>query len=182
MSVIASKISKTTLPGLLQIQRPIYKDERGFFHEVVQLDELNQFIEQPFEVKQVNFSHSIQGVLRGLHSERWNKIVTVARGRAFSAIVDIRPESPTFGRYETFELSDENGLALYLNEGFANSVYALTDIDYVYLVSKTYDGSDTSAIAWDDPDLAIPWPNLDPIISQRDRNNPRLRELYPERF
>jgi dTDP-4-dehydrorhamnose 3,5-epimerase len=182
MPIIASKISKTTLPGLLQIQRPIFKDERGFFHEVAQLEELNQLIEQPFEVKQVNFSRSVQGVLRGLHSEGWNKVVSVARGRAFSAIVDIRPASPTFGHHEIFELSEENGLALYLPEGFANSVYALTDIDYVYLVSKTYDGSDTSAIAWDDPDLAIPWPNLNPIISQRDRNNPRLRDLYPERF
>jgi dTDP-4-dehydrorhamnose 3,5-epimerase len=170
------------LPELIQIQRPIFNDERGFFHEVVRLDELNQLIEQKFEVKQVNFSHSVQGVLRGLHAESWNKIVFVTRGRAFSAIVDIRPNSATFGRYETFELSDQNGLALYLPEGFANSVYAITDIDYVYLVSKNYDGSDTSAIAWDDPDLAIPWPNLDPIISKRDSNNPRLRDLYPEKF
>jgi len=179
MSAIASKISKTTLSGLLQIQRPIYSDERGFFHEVVRLDELNSLIKQTFEVRQVNSSRSAKGVLRGLHAERWNKIVWVARGRAFSAIVDIRPDSPTFGRYVTFELSEENGLALYLPEGFANSVYAYTEIDYIYLVSKTYDGSDTSAIAWDDPDLAIPWPNPNPVVSERDRKNPYLRDIYP---
>jgi dTDP-4-dehydrorhamnose 3,5-epimerase len=177
-----NKISNTTLPGLLKIERPLRYDERGFFHEVVRLDELIQATGKSFQVQQVNHSRSIAGVLRGLHAERWDKTVWIARGRAFSAIVDLRPDSPTFGRYETFELSEENGLALFIPEGFANSIYAYTEIDYIYLVSKVYDGSDTSAVAWDDPDLAIPWPSSDPIISQRDRNNSRLRELYPDKF
>ncbi len=175
-------VSETSLPGLLRIERPLRHDERGFFHEVVRPEELAPFIGKPFEVKQTNHSRSVQGVLRGLHAERWDKIVWVARGRAFSAIVDIRPDSPTFGRYEAFELSEENGLVLFLPEGVANSIYALTEIDYIYLVNKTYDGSDTFAIAWDDPDIAIPWPNLTPLISQRDQSNPCLRDIYPEKF
>jgi dTDP-4-dehydrorhamnose 3,5-epimerase len=177
-----NNISQTTLPGLLRIERPVRYDERGFFHEVVRPNELSQLIGKNFEVKQVNHSHSKAGVLRGLHAERWDKIVWIASGRAFSAIVDIRPDSPTFGRYETFELSSDNGLVLYLPEGFANSIYALTEIDYLYLVNKHYDGSDTSAVAWDDPDLDIPWPNRNPILSERDLTNPRLRDLFPERF
>ncbi len=179
---IVNTISKTKLEGLLCIQRPIFRDERGFFHEVVRLDELSEVTGQTFNIQQVNHSHSVEGVLRGLHAEHWDKIVWVARGRAFTALADIRPDSPTFGQYESFELSDENGLALFIPEGFANSVYALSEIDYVYLVNKTYDGSDTTAITWDDPDIAVAWPNLNPILSNRDRNNPRLRELFPEKF
>jgi len=182
MQSTSNHISATTLPGLFRIERPMRQDERGFFHEVVRPEELNQVTGLDFQVRQVNHSHSIKGVVRGLHAERWNKIVWVARGRAFSAIVDIRPESPTFGRHETFELDDQNGLALFIPEGFANSVCALTEIDYVYLVSKVYDGSDTTAVAWDDPDIAVSWPNSDPIISERDRHNPRLRDLYPAKF
>ncbi len=179
---MGNQILKTSLEGLLKIERPLRFDERGYFHEVVRLEELSGATGRPFKVMQVNHSRSKQGVLRGLHAERWEKIVWVARGQAFSAIVDIRPDSPTFGKYETFELNDENGLALYIPEGFANSIYALTEVDYVYQVSKTYDGSDTTAVSWDDPDIAVSWPNSDPIISQRDRSNPRLRELYPEKF
>ncbi len=180
MSQPSNYINGTTLPGLYRIERPVRPDERGFFHEVVRLDDLAAVTGFPFQVRQVNQSNSRKGVLRGLHAEKWDKIVWVSRGRAFSAIVDIRPESPTFGKYETFELSAENGLALYLPEGFANSIFALTDIDYIYLVTKIYDGSDTSAIAWDDPDLAISWPNADPILSDRDRNNPRFKDLFPQ--
>ena len=175
-------ISKTSLPGLLTIQRPLRQDERGFFHEVVRPADLTEFTGQEFKVCQVNHSRSNKGVLRGLHAERWDKIVWVSRGQAFSAIVDIRTESPTFGRYQLFELSEENGLALYIPDGFANSIYARTDIDYLYLVNKTYDGSDTRAIAWDDPQLAIPWPNKEPVLSQRDQANPPLCELFPEYF
>lgn len=175
-------VFKTSLPGLLRIERPVKHDERGFFHEVVRPAELTELIGQEFQLQQVNHSHSVKNVLRGLHAEHWDKIVWVAKGQALSVIVDIQPGSPTFGRYEMFELSDENGLALYIPEGFANSVYARTEIDYIYLVNKTYDGSDTFAVAWDDPDLAIPWPNPNPIISQRDRANPCLRDLFPNRF
>lgn len=179
---MTDNIFQTSLPGLLRIERPLRHDERGFFHEVVHPGDLSELTGKTFEVKQVNHSRSKKGVLRGLHAERWDKIVWIARGRAFSAIADIRPDSPTFGRYESFELSEDNGLALYLPEGVANSIYALTDIDYIYLVNKVYDGSDTSAIAWDDPDIGVAWPDTNPIISQRDRQNPSLRDLFPERF
>ena len=175
-------IHTTSLPGLLRITRPVLGDERGFFHEVVRLDELEVETGIPFVARQVNHSRSQAQTLRGLHAERWNKVVWLGRGRAFSAIVDIRPESPTFGRHETFELVAEEGTVLYIPEGCANSICALTDIDYIYLVTKVFDGSDTRAVAWDDPDLNIQWPVSDPILSQRDRTNPRLRDLFPGRL
>jgi dTDP-4-dehydrorhamnose 3,5-epimerase len=175
-----STISSTNLPGLLKLKRPI-RDTKDV-SELVVLKELSAVLGRPYEVKQINHSHSHKGVIRGLHAERWEKVVTVIQGRAFSAIVDIRPDSPTFGKYEVFDLNDKSGLALYIPEGFANSICAISNTDYLYMVSKTYDGSDTTAVAWDDPDIAIPWPIVNPIISERDRNNPRLRDLYPEKF
>lgn len=182
MLTAINKVANTTLPGLLKIERPLRHDVRGYFHEVVRPEELTEVIGKEFVLKQVNHSRSVQNVLRGLHAEHWDKIVWVVRGAALSAIVDIRPDSPTFGKYELFELTDTNGIALYIPEGFANSICAQTDIDYVYLVNKTYDGSDTTAVAWDDLDIGIQWPNRYPILSDRDQNNPRLRDLFPERF
>jgi dTDP-4-dehydrorhamnose 3,5-epimerase len=168
---MASQIYETSLPGLLRIRRD--------GDEIVSFDQLTQKSGRNFEVKQINHSRSVAGVMRGLHAENWDKVVWVPRGKAFSAIVDIRPESPTFGKYEAFELSDENRQALYLPAGFANSIFALTDVDYLYMVTKLYDGTDTTAVAWDDPDIGVAWPSTDPIISKRDLNNPRLRELFP---
>lgn len=182
MLAVKNAIAHTSLKGLLKIERPLRHDERGYFHEVVRPEELTSAIGKEFLLKQVNHSRSVKNVLRGLHAEHWDKVVWVVRGAALSAIVDIRPESPTFGKYELFELNDNNGAALYIPEGFANSIYAQTDIDYVYLVNKTYDGSDTTAVAWDDPDINVPWPNRTPILSERDKNNPHLRELFMEWF
>lgn len=175
-----STISNTSLPGLLKLKRPLR--DTSELGELVVMKELNAVLGRTYEVKQINHSHSRKGVIRGLHAEKWEKVVTVVKGRAFSAIVDIRPNSPTFGKYEVFDLNDKSGLALYIPEGFANSICAISDTDYMYMVSKTYDGSDTTAVAWDDPDIAIGWPIVNPIISDRDLNNPRLRDLYPEKF
>jgi len=178
-----TKFFETKLPGLMRLVRPTATEHNNsLYDEVVNIEELSRVIGKPFHLQQVNHSRSVKGVLRGLHAERWDKIVWVPRGRAFSAIVDIRPDSPTFGQHATFELSNENRQALYIPEGFANSAFALEDLDYMYMVTKLYDGSDTFAVAWDDPDINVSWPHRDPIISQRDRNNPRLRQLFPEKF
>jgi dTDP-4-dehydrorhamnose 3,5-epimerase len=176
---MSTLITETGLPGLLRLERPAPGENND---RVVDLEELRRVSGRDFQVRQINHSRSMAGVLRGLHAERWEKVVWVLRGTAFCAIVDLRPEQPTFGNYRLFELSEHNRQALYIPEGFANSAYAVTDIDYMYMVSKVYDGSDTTAVAWDDPDIAIPWPNPNPILSIRDKNNPTLRQLYPDRF
>ena len=102
----------------------------------------------------------------------------------FAVVVDIRPEMDTFGHTVelTFDASDPT--ALFVPAGLANSICVVGDdpVHYLYLVDAYYDGSDTRAIAWDDPDLDIRWPITDPTLSQRDRENPRLRELFPEKF
>ena len=100
------------------------------------------------------------------------------------AIVDVRSDSPTFAKVETFVINDQNRFGLFIPNGLANSLCVTSDsaVDYIYLVDAYYDGSDTRGIAYNDPDLNINWPISDPIISERDRNNPKLRDLFPEKF
>lgn len=177
-------IKTTSIPGLLILERPIFTDERGFFRELFHKDELEKTAGLTFEGIQMNHSHSMPGVIRGIHAEKWNKIIYPVCGDVFIAIVDIRLDSPTFAKVETFNINDNNRIGLFIPNGLANSLCVTGDksVDYIYLVDAYYDGSDTRAIAWNDPDLNINWPIENPIISQRDSNNPKLRDLFPEKF
>ena len=177
-------IKTTQIPGLLILERPIHSDKRGFFRELFRRDDLEEIIGMKFDGVQMNHSHSLPGVIRGIHAEGWNKIIYPVTGSAFIAIVDIRPDSPTFAKVETFHIGDDNRKGLFISNGLANSLCAIgpSNVDYIYLVDAYYDGSDTRAIAWDDPDLNINWPIKNPIISERDKNNPKLRDLFPEKF
>lgn len=177
-------IKKTSLPGLLILERPIFPDERGFFRELFRKDELEKISGVSFNEVQMNHSKSLPGVIRGIHAEKWNKIIYPVTGEVFIVIVDIRPESETFGKKETFIVNDQNRVGFFIPNGLANSlcVTGPEPVNYIYLVDAYWDGSDTRAVAWDDPDLAIDWPVKSPIVSQRDRNNPTLRKLFPEKF
>ncbi len=177
-------ITKTAIQGLLVIERPTFRDDRGFFREAFRLNDLEEEIKNKFEIVQWNHSCSLPGVIRALHAENWNKLVYPLTGKMFSAIVDIRPDSPTFGKVEKFEFDEENPRALFIPKGLANSICVHGDkpVHYLYLVDAYYDGKDTTAITWNDPDLDIDWPVKNPIISDRDKNNPRLRDLFPEKF
>lgn len=177
-------IKTTTIAGLLILERPIFSDERGFFRELFHKDELEKIIGFKFDGIQMNHSNSVPRVIRGIHAEKWNKIIYPVSGEVFIAIVDIRPDSPTFAKVETFNVGDDNRIGLFIPNGLANSLCVTGEksVDYIYLVDSYYDGSDTRAIAWDDPDLQINWPIENPIISERDRNNPNLRDLFPEKF
>lgn len=177
-------VKTTSLKGLLKIERPTFSDERGFFREVFHLDELSKAV--GFELKFVQMNHSLSkpNVLRALHGENWNKLVYPVSGQMFAAIVDIREDSETFGKVETFSFSKDDRFALFVPKGLANSICVIgeEEVNYIYLVDAYYDGSDTRAIAFDDPTLKIEWPIKDPIISERDKNNSTLRELFPEKF
>ena len=179
-------VKETSIPGLFIIERPTFRDGRGFFREVFHLDELEQKLGKSFKIVQLNHSLSKPNVIRGLHADRWNKLVYPLTGKAFAAITDIRPDFPTFSKVETFEFDDENRYALFIPRGLANSVCAdgKEVVNYIYLVDDYYDPKNpgTTSIVWNDPDLKIPWPLEDAIISERDRNNPRLRDLFPAKF
>jgi dTDP-4-dehydrorhamnose 3,5-epimerase len=172
-----------SIDGLWIFERRGHADQRGFFREAFRASELEEALDQSVSFVQMNHSRSVKSVLRGLHAENWEKLVYVPHGEVFTAVADIRPNSPTFGRIETFRLGGEAGLTLYLPRGLAHGYCVLSDIaDYTYQVTAYYDGTDTRAVAWDDRDLGVPWPVADPILSTRDRHNPTLRDLYPDHF
>src|SRR3990167_1233999 len=184
---MSDSIKKTKIAGLLVIERPTFTDERGFFHEVFRLNELKE-LGVDFHPVQVSHALSKPGVIRAIHTEGWNKIVYPVTGKMFAAIVDVRPDSPTFAKYEEFVFDntqkDSPHKALFLPKGMGNSICVMGDepVHYIYAVDEYWDNSKAQGIAWDDPDINIKWPIKDPIISERDRNNPKLRELFPEKF
>lgn len=182
-------ITETSISGVLRIERPVYPDQRGFFHEIVRMNDLKKASGIDFHAVQMSHSMSIPGVIRAIHTEKWNKIVYPITGKIFIAIVDVRPNSSTFGKYETFSFDNDSPssthTALFLpSDGIGNSVCAAGDasVHYFYAVDEYWDNSKAQGIAWNDPDINIPWPVNDPIISDRDQKNPTLRELFPYKF
>ena len=177
-------VQKTAIDGLLVLKRSKHQDDRGFFKEIFHLNEIEQMLNLEFKIVQVNHTYSKKGVLRGIHAEEWNKLIYPINGEVFIAIVDMRPNSPTFKKVEEFTINDEDRFALFVPKDLGNSYIVTSNqsVDYIYLVDAYYDGSDQRAIAWDDPDVNINWPIKDPIISERDKNNPKLRDLFPEKF
>ncbi len=184
-----NNIVKTSIEGVLLIERPIHTDFRGFFHEVFRLNELEDAA--GIEFKPVQWSHSMSkpGVIRSLHSENWNKLIYPVTGILYAPIVDLRPDSPTFGKIEYITIDntkeDSKRQALFLPAGgIGNSICVLGDQDlhYLYMVDSYWDDAKARGVAWDDPDLNIKWPIKDPILSDRDKKNPTLREMFPDKF
>ncbi len=174
------KVRATRISGPILLEPRVFADGRGFFFESFRRDAYRAAgIDDDFI--QDNHSRSMQGTIRALHFQTdpgQAKLVRVARGRAWDVVVDIRRSSPTFGQWESFELDDESHLQLYVPIGFAHGFCALTDVvDFVYKVGSYYDPATERGIAWDDPDLAIPWPTDDPIVSERDRQNATLARI-----
>ena len=182
-------IIKTGIEGVVLIQRPIRSDNRGFFHEIFRQSELEEFTGVKFSPVQWNHSYNKPGVIRSLHTENWNKLVYPITGILYAPIVDLRPESDTFGKVEYITIDntkeDSPRQAIFLPKGgIGNSICVMgeEDLHYMYLTDEYWDDSKARGVAWDDPDLAIKWPIKDPIISDRDKTNPKLRELFPDKF
>ena len=136
------------------------------------------------EFVQDNHSRSSLGILRGLHfqtSPGQAKLVRCSRGRIFDVAVDLRRESPTYRRWEGYELDDERHRQLFVPAGFAHGFCVLSDVaDVHYKLSSLYDPQTEAGIAWDDPDVAVEWPVAEPRVSERDRSAPRLAEIADE--
>ncbi len=169
-------VTAESLPGVRVVPLRSHPDQRGRFVETFRQE---WFPGLPPMV-QGNCSESYAGVLRGLHFHRkqadyW----VVLRGRVLAALADLRPGSPTEGRVATVLLEDRN-VGLYIPPGVAHGYLALTDATLTYLVDQYYDNSDEFGVAWDDPDLAIPWGIPEPVLSERDQSNPRVAQLDPE--
>lgn len=160
------------LPGAKLIQPRVFGDARGFF-----LESYSQARYHAAGIGEVwvqdNHSSSVQGTLRGLHYQSTPgqaKLVRVTRGRIFDAIVDIRPSSPTFGRWYGEELDAEQHRQIYIPIGFAHGFCVLSDMAEVqYKVSSPYDAAHECGIRWNDPELGVAWPVAAPILSERDQ-------------
>ncbi|MEX2486968.1 MAG: dTDP-4-dehydrorhamnose 3,5-epimerase family protein [Nitriliruptoraceae bacterium] len=175
-------IETTSIDGLLIAAWPTFTDDRGFFRQTVQTQEIAAALGREPRIVQMNHARSQPRVLRGFHAEPWDKVVYAVRGTVMLAVADIRPDSPTFATAETILLGDTPGrrVHVFVAEGLANAYAVVGDAeaDVVYGVSEPWHDVDKRAIAWDDPDLAVIWPTDEPILSDADRHNPSLRERF----
>jgi dTDP-4-dehydrorhamnose 3,5-epimerase len=175
------KFHEIPLAGAFIIEAEVHQDHRGFFGRTFCQKELRAA--GLFEhIAQCSVSHNLQrGTLRGLHFQREphaeDKIVSCTRGAIFDVIVDLRPNSPTFGRHFGKELTAESPLSLYVPKGCAHGFQTLTANATVFYMMSTFYVPETSAgIRWNDPDLGIHWPIDERILSERDANLPTLSE------
>lgn len=180
INLIVMKGIATSLEGFLIIKADVYPDERGFFLETYQRDRyINIGITDNFV--QDNQSRSAKGVLRGMHFQvrrPQSQIVTVLRGNIFDVGVDLRPASPTFGKWYGVELSDSGVRQVYMAPGFAHGFCVMSEwADLHYKVSRFYDAHDEGGLFWNDPDIGIKWPGENPSIAVRDAAYPMLKDL-----
>ena len=174
---------QTELEGPILLAPAVHADARGFFAETFRED-LWHAAGVTDAFVQDNHSRSRQGTLRGMHyavDPGQAKLIRCARGEIFDVVVDLRRESPSFGRWEGVVLDDREMRQLYVPIGFAHGFCVTSEVaDVVYKCSNYYDPATERTIAYDDPDVGIDWPALDHIVSERDTDAPRLAEVADE--
>lgn len=165
LSVRAGKIA-----GLWHILPEPIADSRGFFQETFRASLLTETLGRPYHFAQTNHSRSLAGTLRGFRAEPWDKLIYIPRGTCLCAVVDPRPDSPTFRQHETVLMGDPPGSRqrLLVSRGLCNAFYCLTEADYLNDVSAEYDPAVRRGFRWDDKALGIDWPCKAPILSDRD--------------
>ena len=168
------------LDGVILVAPDVHHDERGFFLETYHRDKYAAGgIPETFV--QDNQSFSRRGVLRGLHAQLHHpqgKLVRAITGEIFDVAVDIRPDSPTFGRWAGEVLSGENARQLYVPPGFAHGFCVLSETAQVqYKCTDVYRPGDEIGVVWNDPEIGIVWPVADPVLNEKDRKAPRLAEI-----
>jgi dTDP-4-dehydrorhamnose 3,5-epimerase len=179
------QVEDTKLPGVLVLHPEVFHDERGFFLETWNsMRYENAGIQDRFV--QDNASFSKKGVLRGLHfqcPQPQGKLVQVLSGEVLDVVVDIRVGSPTFGQCATEVLSDANHRQLYVPPGFAHGYCVTSDTAlFTYKCTDFYNPSTECGIIWNDPDLNLDWPITRPLVSPKDANYPKLKDLPPEKL
>jgi len=171
---------ETDIDELVLLEPQVHGDERGFLVETFSEESWREVgIDVPFV--QDNHSRSGEGILRGLHFQTrpgQAKLVRCVRGRIWDVAVDLRRDSPTYRRWEGYELDDVSHRQLFIPAGFAHGFCVLSEqADVAYKLSSYFDPETETGIAWDDPDIGVDWPLADPRLSERDRAAPRLAEI-----
>lgn len=176
------EIKRLDIPEVILLTPKVFGDARGFFFESFNAKLLEELtgINAPFV--QDNHSRSIKGTLRGLHYQlppkSQGKLIRVAQGEVFDVAVDLRPNSPTFGKWAGTILSGENKQQLWIPPGFAHGFLTLSEsADFLYKATDYYAPQLERGIRWDDPSIGIKWPlSTSPILSDKDQKAPYLKE------
>jgi dTDP-4-dehydrorhamnose 3,5-epimerase len=178
------KISPLEIPDIVAIQHEVFEDERGYFYESFNLKKFQKLLNNNYTFVQDNHSKSSKGVLRGLHFQikpfEQGKLISVIKGEIFDVAVDIRKKSPTFGKWVSQILSENNKIKLWIPPGFAHGFLSLkNNSQVVYKTTEFYNPSSERSILWNDPDLKIKWPKLKKVtLSEKDSKASFLKELY----
>jgi dTDP-4-dehydrorhamnose 3,5-epimerase len=171
---------ETKLDGVVLVEPVVHGDERGFMVETYARGEWGE-LGVDVDFVQHNHSRSRKGTLRGIHfqtSPGQAKLVRAARGSVLDVAVDLRKGSPTYGQWEAHVLDDERHHQLFVPVGFGHGFAVLSEeADVCYQVSSLYDPATEAGIAWDDPDVGVDWQVEEPLLSQRDKDAPRLAEI-----
>lgn len=174
------EFEKLKLDGLVLVKPRVFRDARGFFLEFYKKKDF-ALAGIPAEFVQDNHSKSAKGVLRGLHYQRGaaaqGKLMRCISGAILDVGVDIRPGSPTFGRWDAAELSALNARMLYLPPGFAHGFLVLSEVaEIIYKCTTEYSPADEGGIAWNDPEIGVDWAVGSPLLSPTDGALPRLKD------
>lgn len=181
-------IYESPLEGVLLIRRPRYADQRGSFQEEARLPDIGDALHRDVKIAQSQYSESAPRVIRGIHFEPQDKLVTPLTGKISVVLLDLRVGSPTFKRYLMFELDntqDKAKTTIFIPEGVGNSFCVHKDsptVIYQYSVTCVYNPATAGmGVRYDDEELAIPWPVDDPIVSDRDLSLPTMEEFLNAR-
>jgi dTDP-4-dehydrorhamnose 3,5-epimerase len=177
---MAMKIIDTELDGVRIIEPDVFDDQRGYFFETYQRQ---RYADAGIRVDfvQDNLSFSKKGTLRGLHYQHPNdqaKLVQVIQGEVFDVVVDIRQESPTFGKWIGQYISDDNKKQIFVPKGFAHGFCVLSDTAlFIYKCSDFYAPQCEGGVLWSDPDVGVEWPLESPIVSEKDAKFSCLKDI-----
>jgi dTDP-4-dehydrorhamnose 3,5-epimerase len=174
------QFKKLSIPEVILITPEVYEDDRGFFIETYKKSEFEKNGIN-IDFVQDNYVKSEKGVLRGLHYQlnpkAQGKLVRVTKGKVLDVVVDIRKNSPTYGKYVAVELSASNKQMLWIPPGFAHGYLVLEDdTEFQYKVTSEYSPEHDRGIIWDDPSIRIKWPIDNPILSDKDSKLPLLKD------
>ena len=175
------KVTESGIKGVFIIEPDVYEDDRGFFMETFHIERYRKLLGMNLDFVQDNISRSSRNVLRGMHFQRnypQGKIVKASRGEILDVIVDLRKDSPTYGTWESFKLSEQNKLQVWIPPGFAHGFLVMSDsADFEYKCTEYYHPEDQNCLMWNDPEVAIDWPINDPILSENDKRGLSLKDL-----
>jgi len=179
---MAFRKTDTALAGVALIQPDVFGDSRGFFMELFNAQSFEAIGLGELDFVQDNLSRSAQGAIRGLHFQAppyaQGKLVSVLQGEVLDVVVDIRTDSPTYGSYVAEVLSEANRRMMYVPPGFAHGFQVLSpQCLFFYKCTGMYNKASEGGLRWNDPELALPWQDFTPIVSEKDMSLPTLKEF-----